>query len=55
MKDMYSLVVIKVFLFYYSKELGVHGTFTNIDEYCLDIIPFDSDLLSMEMESAYKV
>ncbi|KAK2161895.1 hypothetical protein LSH36_108g07122 [Paralvinella palmiformis] len=36
------------------KELGVHGTFTNIDEYCLDIIPFDSDLLSMEMESAYK-
>ncbi|KAI0225757.1 Vacuolar protein sorting-associated protein 33A [Lamellibrachia satsuma] len=36
------------------KELGVHGCFTNIDEYCLNLIPFDYDLLSMEMESSFK-
>ena len=37
------------------QELGVHGCFTNIDEYCLNLIPFDYDLLSMEMESSFKV
>lgn len=37
------------------KELGVYGTFTNVEEFCMDLIPFDGDLLSMEMQSAFKV
>ncbi|XP_077995309.1 vacuolar protein sorting-associated protein 33A-like [Glandiceps talaboti] len=36
------------------KELGVYGALTNVDEYCLDILPFDNDLLSMEMENSFK-
>ncbi|CAH1801545.1 unnamed protein product, partial [Owenia fusiformis] len=36
------------------KELGVYGTFTHVDEFSLDMIPLDSDLLSMEYEAAYK-
>lgn len=36
------------------KELGVHGSFTSIEEYCLDFIPIDSDCLSMEMESSFR-
>lgn len=37
------------------KEQGVLASFTNIDEYILDLIPFDGDLLSMEYESAFRV
>lgn len=37
------------------KEQGVLGSFINIDEYILDLIPCDSDLLSMEYESAFRV
>lgn len=37
------------------KEQGVLGSFINIDEYILDLIPFDGDLLSMEYESAFRV
>lgn len=37
------------------QDLGVFGTFTNVDEFCLDLIPFDSDVLSMEMELSFKV
>lgn len=37
------------------KEQGVLSSFTNIDEYLLDLIPCDSDLLSMEYESAFRV
>jgi hypothetical protein len=37
------------------KELGVHGTFTNFDEFCMELIPFDCDLLSMEMELSFRV
>ena len=37
------------------KELGVLGSFINIDEYILDLIPYDGDLLSMEYESAFRV
>lgn len=37
------------------KEQGVLGSFVNIDEYILDLIPFDGDLLSMEYESAFRV
>ena len=33
----------------------MYGTFTNVDEYCLDLIPFDQDVLSMEMETAFRV
>uniref|UniRef100_A0A8C6V4V0 VPS33A core subunit of CORVET and HOPS complexes n=1 Tax=Neogobius melanostomus TaxID=47308 RepID=A0A8C6V4V0_9GOBI len=36
------------------KELGVLGSFINIDEYILDLIPYDGDLLSMEYESAFR-
>nr|XP_002737715.1 PREDICTED: vacuolar protein sorting-associated protein 33A [Saccoglossus kowalevskii] len=36
------------------KELGVYGTFSNVDEYNLDILPFDNDLLSTEMEHSFK-
>jgi len=37
------------------QELGVHGSFTKIDEFSLEMIPFDSDLLSMEMEYSFRV
>ncbi|XP_066290958.1 vacuolar protein sorting-associated protein 33A-like [Branchiostoma lanceolatum] len=36
------------------KELGVYGTFSNVDEYTLDLIPFDSDLLSMEIDTTFR-
>ncbi|KAJ8415522.1 hypothetical protein AAFF_G00425020 [Aldrovandia affinis] len=36
------------------KEQGVLGSFINIDEYILDLIPYDGDLLSMESESAFR-
>ncbi|ELT89435.1 hypothetical protein CAPTEDRAFT_101629 [Capitella teleta] len=36
------------------KDLGVYGTFTNVDEFCLDLIPFDGDVLSMEMDLSYR-
>lgn len=37
------------------KDLGVLGSFIHREEYSLDLIPFDGDLLSMESESAFKV
>lgn len=37
------------------KEQGVLNSFINIDEYILDLIPYDGDLLSMEYESAFRV
>lgn len=36
------------------KEKGVLHSFTNIDEYILDLIPYDGDLLSMESESSFR-
>ncbi|KAA8578854.1 hypothetical protein FQN60_005322, partial [Etheostoma spectabile] len=36
------------------KEQGVLASFINIDEYILDLIPYDGDLLSMEYESAFR-
>ena len=30
-------------------------SFITLDEYPLDLIPFDNDLLSLEMGSAFKV
>ncbi|XP_021346292.1 vacuolar protein sorting-associated protein 33A-like isoform X1 [Mizuhopecten yessoensis] len=36
------------------KEMGVYGTITNFEEFQLSLIPFDSDLLSMEMESSFR-
>ncbi|KAJ3603720.1 hypothetical protein NHX12_028461 [Muraenolepis orangiensis] len=36
------------------KEQGVLGSFTNIEEYTLDLIPYDGDLLSMESEGAFR-
>ncbi|XP_012878627.1 PREDICTED: vacuolar protein sorting-associated protein 33A [Dipodomys ordii] len=36
------------------KDLGVLGSFIHRDEYSLDLIPFDGDLLSMESEGAFK-
>lgn len=37
------------------REQGVLASFINIDEYILDLIPYDGDLLSMEYESAFRV
>ncbi len=37
------------------KEKGVLNSFTNIEEYILDLIPYDGDLLSMESESSFRV
>ena len=42
-------------LHFIYQERGVYGTFTNVDEYCIDLVPFDSDLLSMEMPLSFKV
>ncbi|NXF98305.1 VP33A protein, partial [Eubucco bourcierii] len=36
------------------KEQGVLGSFIHREQYSLDLIPFDGDLLSMESESAFK-
>ncbi|XP_052712538.1 vacuolar protein sorting-associated protein 33A-like isoform X1 [Crassostrea angulata] len=36
------------------KESGVYGTLHYIEEFNLSMIPFDSDLMSMEMEGAFK-
>ncbi|XP_072921664.1 vacuolar protein sorting-associated protein 33A isoform X1 [Hemitrygon akajei] len=36
------------------KEQGILISITHIEEYSLDLIPFDSDLLSMEAESAFR-
>ena len=30
-------------------------SFIKLDQYPLDLVPFDNDLLSLEMESAFKV
>lgn len=37
------------------QELGVYGSFANVEEFNLGLIPFDSDLLSMEMDEMYRV
>jgi len=37
------------------QELEVLGSFTKIDEFSLEMITFDSDLLSMEMEYSFRV
>ena len=34
---------------------GLGINFIKLDQYPLDLIPFDNDLLSLEMESAFKV
>uniref|UniRef100_A0A4W3HUW4 Vacuolar protein sorting-associated protein 33A n=1 Tax=Callorhinchus milii TaxID=7868 RepID=A0A4W3HUW4_CALMI len=36
------------------KEQGVLGSIINLEQYSLDLIPFDSDLMSMEAESAFR-
>ncbi|TRY66271.1 hypothetical protein DNTS_026228 [Danionella cerebrum] len=36
------------------KEKGVLNSFMNIDEYILDLIPYDGDLLSMESEGSFR-
>ncbi|CAL1537718.1 unnamed protein product [Lymnaea stagnalis] len=36
------------------KELGVYGSFSSVDAFNLGLIPFDSDLLSMEMDESYR-
>uniref|UniRef100_A0A8C5LQK2 VPS33A core subunit of CORVET and HOPS complexes n=1 Tax=Leptobrachium leishanense TaxID=445787 RepID=A0A8C5LQK2_9ANUR len=36
------------------KDLGVLGSFDHREEYRLNLIPFDGDLLSMESENAFK-
>lgn len=36
------------------KNRGVFGNFALIEEFACDLFPFDSDLMSMELESAFK-
>ena len=36
------------------KELGVYANLTTIEEYPVEIFPFDNDLLSLELEDGYK-
>ncbi|KAK3587055.1 hypothetical protein CHS0354_014922, partial [Potamilus streckersoni] len=36
------------------KESGVHGSLTNIEEFNLALVPFDYDVLSMEMETSFR-
>ncbi|XP_059169291.1 vacuolar protein sorting-associated protein 33A-like isoform X2 [Physella acuta] len=36
------------------KEAGVYGSFASVEEFNLGLIPFDSDLLSMEMDESYR-
>ena len=44
-----------LFLKLIRQEQGVYGSFASVEEFNLGLIPFDSDLLSMEMEEAYRV
>lgn len=37
------------------KDLGVLSSFIHRDQYSLDLIPFDGDLLSMESEGVFRV
>lgn len=39
----------------YLQNRGVFGNFTLIEEFACDLFPFDSDLMSMELESTFKV
>lgn len=39
----------------FVQEAGVHGSLTNIEEFSLALIPFDYDLMSMEMDNSFKV
>ncbi|KAL3857445.1 hypothetical protein ACJMK2_012115 [Sinanodonta woodiana] len=36
------------------KESGVHGSLTNIEEFNLALVPFDYDVLSMEMDTSFR-
>ncbi|KAK6192041.1 hypothetical protein SNE40_003590 [Patella caerulea] len=36
------------------KEMGVFGTFTSVEEFSLELIPFDNDLLSMEIDTTFR-
>ncbi|KAK7087752.1 vacuolar protein sorting-associated protein 33A-like isoform X2 [Littorina saxatilis] len=36
------------------KEKGVYGSFSTVEEFNMTLIPFDADLLSMEMNDAFK-
>ena len=38
-----------------KQEAGVKGSLTNIEEFSLSLIPFDYDLLSMEMDNSFNV
>lgn len=33
----------------------MYGSFSNVDEYNLEIFPFDSDVLSIENDMAFRV
>ena len=33
----------------------MYGTLTTVGEFTLDLLPFDSDVLSMEMDQSFKV
>ena len=37
------------------QELGVYGNFTNKDEFDMNLIPFDSDLMSLEQDKCFTV
>lgn len=39
----------------FPQEVGVYGSFASVEEFNLGLIPFDSDLLSMEMDESYRV
>jgi len=50
-----AVVVLSIVCGCLFQELGVLGSFTKVDEFSLEMIPFDSDLLSMEMEYSFRV
>ena len=37
------------------EELGVFGSISYVDEYSMDLLPLDSDVMSMEADAAFKV
>ena len=47
--------MVKALIHFYLQEAGVHGSLTHIEEFSLTLMPFDSDLLSMEMENSFRV
>lgn len=47
-------MILKNYKFLFNSQ-GLGVSFITLDEYPLNLVPFDNDLLSLEMDGAFKV